>query len=712
MGTAGCPASRSVAPHPCLLVPVDPEGAAGSPGVPGWQVPAPESALGAASVRRFCALAGPAAAMEMPALCLSKSRLWPRSGGSGQTPGKGWQAPAVRPAPGTPIQNPPLSLGTDLRPLDILSEAVPPGGLARGMRVLQVQGLLGLQLSASRPRALAFPASRLFIHCDRFPEEFSIIVTLRALRRPAKRNEYIFTLMVEESPSVLVGLRYAPDKLHFLFWSQERAGGWQTRVTFPNVSLSDSQWHTLILAVSGQSFSLTVDCSVPKDVVVETPFPASLSVRRASFYLGNRRRRKGVFTGLLRQLVLLPGADATPRICHTVNFKVATLSVPSVLQDVPAKAVSNEVLQYPYVQPRLDYVEEHQKLVTNSETMGVEVFSIPRLGLFAATANRLTPPGSAIYRWTDGKFVHYQNIPTHQAQSWKYFTIGKKIFLAVANFEQNERGQEFSVIFKWSRRKEKFLAYQRISTHSARDWEAFVIQGEAFLAVVNHREGNNHNIDSVIYRWNPRTGLFETNQTIPTSGAYDWEFFTIGPYSFLAVANTFNGTSTRIYSHIYIWLRGSFQLFQSILTFGAADWEVFHIGDRVFLAVANSHSYDSGMPAPSNFYAINSSIYELNITAQMFVKFQDLLTYSALDWEFFSVGDDSFLVVANSFDGFTFSVNSIIYRWQGYEGFVAAHQLPTVGCRDWEAFHTAEGSFLLYSSAKEPLSKVLKLKTT
>lgn len=65
-------------------------------------------------------------------------------------------------------------------------------------------------------------------------------------------------------------------------------------------------------------------------------------------------------------------------------------------------------------------------------------------------------------------------------------------------------------------------------------------------------------------------------------------------------------------------------------TFGAADWEVFRIGDRVFLAVANSHSYDSGTPAPSNFYAINSSIYELNVTAQMFVKFQDLLTYRYL----------------------------------------------------------------------------------
>ncbi|KAM9378378.1 thrombospondin-type laminin G domain and EAR repeat-containing protein [Phaethornis superciliosus] len=644
---------------------------------------------------------------------------------------------------------------TDLRPLDMLSEVAPGGGLARGIRVFQAQGLRGFQLAASRPRSLGFPASRLFIYCDRFPEEFSIIVTLRVPSVPPKRNEYIFTLVAEESPlgGLLLGLRYAPTKLQFLFWSRE---SWQSRVTFPNVSLADSRWHTLVLAVSGQSFSLTVDCGLPQDVVVETPFPASLSVKRASFYLGNRRRRKGVFTGLLRQLVLLPGADATPLICTTFNFKLATLSVPPVLQDPSVKPVSNEVLKSPYetdtkvtlgtrppctkqekaqfwfnaswkglylcngsvwismleVKQRLDYVEEYQNLVTNSETMGIEVFTIPKVGLFAATASRHSPPGSAIYKWMDGKFVPYQNIPTYQAQSWKYFTIGKKIFLAVANFEQNERGQEFSVIYKWSRRKEKFITYQRITTHSARDWEAFVIEGEAFLAVVNHREGNNHNIDSVIYRWNPRTGLFETNQTIPTSGAYDWEFFTIGPYSFLVVANTFNGTSTNIYSHIYIWLSGSFQLFQSILTFGAADWEVFHIGDRVFLAVANSHSYDSVMPAPSNFYAINSSIYELNVTAQMFVKFQDLLTYSALDWEFFSVGDDSFLVVANSFDGFTFSVNSIIYRWQGYEGFVAAHHLPTVGCRDWEAFHTPEGSYLLYSSAKEPLSKVLKLKTT
>lgn len=77
--------------------------------------------------------------------------------------------------------------------------------------------------------------------------------------------------------------------------------------------------------------------------------------------------------------------------------------------------------------------------------------------------------------------------------------------------------------------------------------------------------GDNHNIDSVIYKWNPSTRLFEPNQTIATCGAYDWEFFTVGPYSFLVVANAFNGTSTKVQSHLYVWLLGSFQLFQSFL---------------------------------------------------------------------------------------------------------------------------------------------------
>ncbi|XP_037380666.1 thrombospondin-type laminin G domain and EAR repeat-containing protein [Talpa occidentalis] len=640
----------------------------------------------------------------------------------------------------------------DLRPLDILAEAVPAEGTAGGVRTLQAQGTHGLQLSAAAPHAVSFPASRIFFRCDFFPEEFSIVVTLKVPDLPPKKNEYLLTVLAEEQDALLLGLRFSPRRLHFLFLSEAAAGAWQTRVSFGSPALADGRWHTLVLAVAEGSFSLTADCGRPVDITADVSFPASLSVRGARFFVGSRRRTKGLFTGLLRQLVLLPGSDATPRLCPCTSAELATLSIPPILQGLPGRPEENEVLKHTYeadlkvtlgAQPpctkmedtqfwldagrrglylcvgsrwvsvltgkeKLDYVEEHQSLHTTSETLGIEVFAIPQAGLFVATANRRAR--SAIYRWTDGQFTAFQEIPTHQAQSWRHFTIGRKVFLAVANFEPNEQGQEFSVIYKWSPRRLRFAPYQRVATHSARDWEAFQVAGEHFLAVANHREGDNHNVDSVIYRWNPRTRLFEANQTIATSGAYDWEFFTVGPYSFLAVANAFNGTSTQLHSHLYIWLVGSFRLFQSFLTFGAADWEVFHIGERVFLAVANSHSYDVERQVRNDSYVINSVIYELNVSAQSFVKFQEIPTCSALDWEFFSVGDDYFLVVANSFNGSSFSVNSVIYRWQGYEGFVAAHSLPTFGCRDWEAFRTAAGYYLVYSSAKEPRSRVLRLK--
>lgn len=69
-------------------------------------------------------------------------------------------------------------------------------------------------------------------------------------------------------------------------------------------------------------------------------------------------------------------------------------------------------------------MEEHQRLPTRSETLGLEVFAIPGAGLFVAAANRKAT--SAIYRWTDGAFAAYQDLRTHQAQSWRHFTIGRQ----------------------------------------------------------------------------------------------------------------------------------------------------------------------------------------------------------------------------------------------------------------------------------------------
>ncbi|XP_073407528.1 thrombospondin-type laminin G domain and EAR repeat-containing protein [Dendrobates tinctorius] len=645
---------------------------------------------------------------------------------------------------------------TDLRPLDLLSDVISPNKSLTGLRMVQSQGARGFRLSAV-PHVLSFPSSRLFKNCHLFPEEFSLVVTIKIPSLPPKKNEYIFTVVPEGRGHVLLGLRYSEHKLHFLFWNKKSSQEWQTKVTFRGISLADDRWHTFALAVSGISVSLSIDCSIPVEIVLDKPFPACLNTTKSRIYVGSRRRRKGFFSGLLRQLVLLPGSDATSTICPNARPRLAELSIPEVLKELPVRTEGNDIrLTYPYEadmkvtlgpkppcsnreisqfwmdtslnglflcngnewipvlerKEKLDYVEEYQNLATASESMGLEIFLIQNVGYFAVMANKNNQPGSALYRWTNGKFTIHQYFSSYQAQAWKHFTIEKRIFLALANFEKNDDGEELSVIFKWNPKKMKFLQYQTIPTYSARDWEAFHIDGETFLAVANHREGNNHNINSVIYKWNSSNGLFEVNQTIPTSGAYDWEFFSIGPYSFLVVANTFNGTSTNIQSHIYIWLGRSFRPFQSLMTFGASDWEFFRIKDRFFLAVANSHNYTVGVKMQkTEEYAIISTIYELNITAQQFVKYQDILTYSAVDWEFFTVGEDYFLVVANSYDGNSFSVNSVIYRWQGYEGFVAVHYLPTYGCRDWEAFKTSNGSYIMYSSAKETTARVLKLRT-
>ncbi|KAF7642015.1 hypothetical protein LDENG_00266220 [Lucifuga dentata] len=154
---------------------------------------------------------------------------------------------------------------------------------------------------------------------------------------------------------------------------------------------------------------------------------------------------------------------------------------------------------------RLDYVEDHQDLYTSSETFDLEVFAIPSEGLFMATANRDSQPGSGIYKWKDGTFHLYQNISTQEARAWKHFTIQDKVFLVVANSREVE--PELSVIYQWSFRWQRFVRYQAVETHSALDWEAFRIHNDSFLAVANHRRArdSNHNIHSVIYRWNPQT---------------------------------------------------------------------------------------------------------------------------------------------------------------------------------------------------------------
>jgi len=95
------------------------------------------------------------------------------------------------------------------------------------------------------------------------------------------------------------------------------------------------------------------------------------------------------------------------------------------------------------------------------------------------------------------------------------------------------------------------VEYQFIPTIGAVDWESFTIGDMTFLAVANYNNGSTYNLDSKIYKWDG--SKFMECQSIPTHGAYDWESFTIGTDTFLAVANYHNGSRYNLDSKIYHW---------------------------------------------------------------------------------------------------------------------------------------------------------------
>ena len=64
----------------------------------------------------------------------------------------------------------------------------------------------------------------------------------------------------------------------------------------------------------------------------------------------------------------------------------------------------------------------------------------------------------------------------------------------------------------------------------------------------------------------PATFGLTEEQSIATNGAFDWEHFTIGSDTYLAVANFRNGSTYNLNSKIYKWNGSSFAEVQSIAT--------------------------------------------------------------------------------------------------------------------------------------------------
>lgn len=74
-------------------------------------------------------------------------------------------------------------------------------------------------------------------------------------------SEYIFT-MVRDSNQLLLALKLSKERLHFLYQGSKG----KERLAFRHVHLADGHWHTLVLAMSGQHATLTIDCGIPLEL--------------------------------------------------------------------------------------------------------------------------------------------------------------------------------------------------------------------------------------------------------------------------------------------------------------------------------------------------------------------------------------------------------------------------------------------------------------
>ena len=129
-----------------------------------------------------------------------------------------------------------------------------------------------------------------------------------------------------------------------------------------------------------------------------------------------------------------------------------------------------------------------------------------------------------------------------------------------------------------------------------------------------------------------------------------------------------------------------FQKYQDLPTRGALAVEQFNINGSLFLAFANNKGDTEG-------YNTDSFIYRLNDSTGKFSRYQTIDTSGARDIEHFMISDKHYLAVANRQNEVTHQLNSVIYRWNGYE-FVSLQNIPTNSPTSFNFFEILQELFL------------------
>jgi hypothetical protein len=304
-----------------------------------------------------------------------------------------------------------------------------------------------------------------------------------------------------------------------------------------------------------------------------------------------------------------------------------------------------------------------------------------------------------------------QTVGTAGAVSWKTFAVGTDTYALVAN-QRNSSSNYLvnSYLYKYMSGSSCFgngtscatstlgaNALQTIATAGGSDWQTFTSGTDTYVVLANYYNGSSYLINSYLFKWmsgsscigngtscaNSTLGA-NTVQSIGTAGARDWRIVTIGTDTYAMVANQYNGSSYLINSYLYKWMSGSScfgngtscasatlgaNAFQTIGTAGGRDWQTFTIGTDIYAMVANIQNNSTVL--------INSYLYKWISGSSCFGdgttcasstlganSVQTIGTAGARCWQDFSVGTDTYVLVANQYNGTSYLLNSYLYKWK------------------------------------------------
>ena len=196
----------------------------------------------------------------------------------------------------------------------------------------------------------------------------------------------------------------------------------------------------------------------------------------------------------------------------------------------------------------------------------------------------------------------------------------------------------------------KFNRFQDIPTEGAMGSTAFVINGDTFITFANHYNSQHrYSVQSTVFK--SSRGHFVKLQSLETYGAHDVKSFNINGHTYLTFANHYSGSKYNIDSFIYKWDGNKFVLFQSIPTRGANAWFPFVISGHTYLGVANYHG-------DRQKHNTQSVVYQAS--GARFINYQETPTQGACGMTSFEYKGQTYLAVANYYNGQNYNINSTL----------------------------------------------------